>query len=106
MARRCTLLALLALSSSLVAQPPQRETPHAASISPRAGTAPKIDNSNPPVLVNTSKLPKTVEVNITAAVTKLSLQPGIQRSFRLQWERSRPNARRARRRSRHRAFPE
>ena len=77
MARRCTLLALLALSSSLVAQPPQRETPHAASISPRAGTAPKIDNSNPPVLVNTSKLPKTVEVNITAAVTKLSLQPGI-----------------------------
>jgi FtsP/CotA-like multicopper oxidase with cupredoxin domain len=77
MAHRCTLLALLALSSSLVAQPPQRESRSAASISSRAGIAPRNDNSNPPVLVNTSKLPKTVEVSITAAITTLSLQPGI-----------------------------
>src|ERR1700687_6017642 len=77
MARRCTLLALLALSSSLVAQPPQRASSNAASISPRAGAAPKNENSNPPLLVNTSKLPKTVEVNIPAAVTRLSLQPGV-----------------------------
>lgn len=77
MARRCTLLAVLALSSSLVAQPPHRASNAAASISSRASVAPRNDNSNPPVLVNTSKLAKTVEVSITAAVTNLSLLPGI-----------------------------
>ncbi|MDQ6871063.1 MAG: multicopper oxidase family protein [Gemmatimonadota bacterium] len=73
MAHRCTLLALLTLSGSLLAQSP----PRAVATSARAGAAPKAESSNPPVLVNTSKLPKTVEVNITAAVTTLSLQPGI-----------------------------
>jgi FtsP/CotA-like multicopper oxidase with cupredoxin domain len=77
MAHRCTVLALLALSSPLVAQPSQREGRSAASISSPARIAPSNDNSNPPVLVNTSKLPKTVEVSITAAITTLSLQPGI-----------------------------
>ncbi|HVS60630.1 MAG TPA: multicopper oxidase family protein, partial [Gemmatimonadaceae bacterium] len=40
-------------------------------------TAPPKDNSNPPILVNISKLPKTVEVNITAGITTLSLEPGV-----------------------------
>ncbi|MEA2766506.1 MAG: hypothetical protein QOK07_2910, partial [Gemmatimonadaceae bacterium] len=75
MAHRCTLLALLTLSSSLLAQSPQR--PSAAVSSPRAGVATKAESSNPPVLVNTSKLSRTVEVSITAAVTTLSLQPGV-----------------------------
>jgi FtsP/CotA-like multicopper oxidase with cupredoxin domain len=76
MAHRCTLLALLALSTSLPAQTPRRET-RAAAISSRAGPASKVESSNPPVLLNTSKLPNTVEVNITAAVARISLQPGI-----------------------------
>jgi len=42
------------------------------AIVPRDG-----DAANPPVLINISKLPKTVEVNLTAAVTTLSLQPGV-----------------------------
>lgn len=36
-----------------------------------------VDASNPPLLTNISKRKHTVEVNLTAAVTKLSLQPGI-----------------------------
>ncbi|MEY2526033.1 MAG: hypothetical protein QOE73_804, partial [Verrucomicrobiota bacterium] len=76
MAHRCTLLALLTLSTPLLAQTPRRET-RAAAISSRAGPASKVESSDPPVLLNTSKLPNTVEVNITAAVTTLSLQPGV-----------------------------
>ena len=77
MAHRCTLLALLPLASSLLAQSPQHETLGAAAISARTRAATKNESSNPPVLVNTSRLPKTVEVNITAAITTLSLQPGL-----------------------------
>ena len=76
MAHRLSLLALLTLSGSLVAQTPAYESHRAFPLTSRV-TAPAKDKSNPPVLVNISKLPKTVEVNITAAVTTLSLQPGV-----------------------------
>jgi FtsP/CotA-like multicopper oxidase with cupredoxin domain len=73
MAHRLTLLTLLTLSGSLVALSSPNET-YSASLA-RAG--PMTDAVNPGVLVNISKLPKTVEVNITAAVTSLSMQPGV-----------------------------
>ncbi|PYO05134.1 MAG: hypothetical protein DMD30_14465, partial [Gemmatimonadetes bacterium] len=76
MAHRLTLLTLLGLSRSLVALSSPHETfstsPSRARAIVRDG-----DAANPPVLVNISKLPKTVEVNLTAAVTTLSLQPGV-----------------------------
>ena len=77
MAHRLTLLTLLGLSGSLVALSSPHETfstspSRVRAIVPRDG-----DAANPPLLVNISKLPKTVEVNLTAAVTTLSLQPGI-----------------------------
>ena len=76
MAHRLTLLTLLGLSGSLVALSSPHETfstsPSRARAIVRDG-----DAANPPVLVNISKLPKTVEVNLTAAVTTLSLQPGV-----------------------------
>jgi len=75
MAHRLSLLTLLTLSGSLVALSSPHET-YGTSPS-RAAPSPKGDGSNPAVLVNISKLPKTVEVNITAAVTTLSLQPGV-----------------------------
>jgi FtsP/CotA-like multicopper oxidase with cupredoxin domain len=77
MVHRSSLLTLLTLSGSLVAQSPQHESYPASSFPSGAVVPPKDGNSNPPVLVNISKLPKTVEVNITAAVTTLSLQPGV-----------------------------
>ena len=73
MAHRLTLLTLLTLSGSLVALSSPHET-YSASL---ARARPKAGGSNPGVLVNISKLPKTVEVNITAAVTSLSMQPGV-----------------------------
>ena len=72
-----SLLTLLTLSGSLIAQSPTRESPAASALPSRVSVPSKDDKSNPSVLVNISKLPKTVEVNITAAVTTLSLQPGV-----------------------------
>jgi FtsP/CotA-like multicopper oxidase with cupredoxin domain len=77
MARRCTLLALLTFSGSLVAQSPPRAARSATAIPARATSSPKAESSNPPILVNTSRLPNTVEVSITAAIATLSLQPGV-----------------------------
>jgi len=76
LAHRLSLLALLTLSGSLVAQTPAHESQRASSLPSRV-TVPAKDRSNPPILENISTLPKTVEVNITAAVTTLSLQPGV-----------------------------
>jgi FtsP/CotA-like multicopper oxidase with cupredoxin domain len=73
MAHRLRLLTLLTLSGSLVALSSPHETYSASLVRAR----PNPDGSNPGVLVNISKLPKTVEVNITAAVTSLSMQPGV-----------------------------
>ena len=77
MAHRLSVVALLTLSGALVAAASPQESYSTsgsllASSSPRPG-----DGTSPGVLVNISKLPKTVEVNITAAVTTLSLQPGV-----------------------------
>ncbi len=77
MVYRCLLLTLLTLSGSLIAQSPLRERHSASSLPSRAAQPPKDDNLSPPVLVNVSKLPRTVEVSITAAVARLSLQPGV-----------------------------
>jgi FtsP/CotA-like multicopper oxidase with cupredoxin domain len=73
LAHRLTLLTLLTLSGSLVALSSPHET-YSASL---ARDRPNADGANPGVLVNISKLPRTVEVNITAAVTSLSMQPGV-----------------------------
>lgn len=40
-------------------------------------SAPDVPVTNPPVLVNISTVPKTVEVNLTAAPAKLTLQAGV-----------------------------
>src|SRR5438552_16304068 len=73
MSKTLMLLTVFVLSATLVAPSSQRET-FAARANPSAtGDL----ASNPPLLVNISKLPKTVEVNLTAAVAKLSLQPGV-----------------------------
>jgi bilirubin oxidase len=58
---------LVPLSLSLVAVTAPSERFHAL---------PKSD-AEPPALINISKRPKTVEVNITASVTTLSLVPGV-----------------------------
>ena len=73
MAHRLTLLTLLTLSGSLVALSSPNETYSASLVRAR----PNPDRSNPGVLVNISKLPNTMEVNITAAVTSLSMQQGV-----------------------------
>jgi FtsP/CotA-like multicopper oxidase with cupredoxin domain len=75
MDRRLSLLSLLTLSGSLVGLSSPHET-YSASISTHVAL-PASDPSAPPALVNISKKPKTVEVNITAAVTTLSLQSGV-----------------------------
>ena len=72
MSDRLMLLTVLVLSSTLVAPTTARESFDAA---PKASAA--SDAANPPLLVNISKRPRTVEVNLTAAVTRLSLQPGV-----------------------------
>jgi len=65
------LLTVVALSVSLVApSAPRDETTTARALD-------ETPASNPPVLTNISKLQKTVEVNLTASVTRLSLQPGV-----------------------------
>lgn len=76
MAHRRSIIVLLALSGSLgaVSAPAQS---FSASTSTKAARPRPVDASSPAVLVNVSKLPKTVEVSITAAVTTLSLQPGV-----------------------------
>jgi len=76
-AHRLTLLTLLGLSGSLVALSSPHETFSTSPFRARAIVPRDGDAANPPLLVNISKLPKTVEVNLTAAVTTLSLQPGI-----------------------------
>jgi len=73
LAHRLTLLTLLTLSGSLVALSSPHETYSASLVRARLNAG----ESNPSVLVNISKLPKTVEVNITAAITSLSMQPGV-----------------------------
>ena len=72
-----SLITLLTLSGSLIGQSPTGESHAASALPSRVSVPSKDDKSNPSVLVNISKLPKTVEVNITAAVTTLSLQPGV-----------------------------
>jgi len=73
MSKTLMLLTVFVLSATLVAPSSPREM-FAARANPSATGELA---SNPPLLVNISKLPKTVEVNLTAAVTKLSLQPGV-----------------------------
>lgn len=70
MARPPTLLVLLPLSLSLVAVSAPRGFVGDIARPTREAT-------DPPALVNISKEAKTVEVNITAAVTMLSLMPGV-----------------------------
>ena len=77
MAHRLSLLTLLALSGSLVALSSPNESYSTSPSLVRVVPSPKGDGSNPSVLVNISKLPNTVEVNISAAVTTLSLQTGV-----------------------------
>ncbi len=76
MAHRRSIIVLLALSGSLgaVSAPAQS---FSTSTSTKAARPRPVDASSPAVLVNVSKLPKTVEVSITAALTTLSLQPGV-----------------------------
>jgi len=73
MVHRLSLLTLLTLSGSLVAL----SSPHETYSASHGSARPKTDWANPDVLVNISKKPKTVEVNITAAIATLSLQPGV-----------------------------
>ena len=76
MAHRVSLIALVTLSASLLAvsAPGQSYTTSAATATPALRP---VYASNPGKLVNISKLANTVEVNITAAVTKLAMQPGV-----------------------------
>jgi len=74
MAHRSSLVAVLALSGSLVAVSSPHETYTAAL--PRDDNPRPTDLSSPARFTNISKLSKTVEVNLTASVTTLSLQPG------------------------------
>ena len=77
------LLAVLTLSLTLLALTNRHETLTAPDGRTAASSAfaeistPVGDVSNPPLLVNISRRPHTVEVNLTAAATKLSLQPGL-----------------------------
>ena len=77
MARRVMLLAALALCGSLGAfTAPRKE--HVASAAPGAPRAGPIDTvSGRALLVNISKVPKTVEVSLTAAPVRLSMMPGV-----------------------------
>ncbi len=77
MRQRLSLLTLLMLSGSLVASSVPRESDWALPHPSRPSAPGTDDASDLPVLVNISKRPKTVEVNITAAVARLSLQPGV-----------------------------
>ena len=65
----------MVLSGSLLALSTPRDGYRTSPLRERG--RPANDASNPSILVNISKLPKTVEVNITAAVATLSLEPGV-----------------------------
>jgi len=73
MSKMLMLLTVLVLPATLVAPSGPRETSGAPAIKPDAGAL----ALNPPLLANISKRPKTVEVNLTAAVARLELQPGV-----------------------------
>ena len=76
MAHRLSILAVLTLSGSLAGVSAAQES-YSTSAS-RAASSPRLgDGSNPAPFINISKLPKTVEVNLTASVATLSLQPGV-----------------------------
>jgi bilirubin oxidase len=71
-------IALLTLSGSLVAVSVAGQNYAASATLVASSPSPRpSEESNPPVLVNVSKLANTVEVSITAAVTTLTLMPGI-----------------------------
>ncbi|MEO7822410.1 MAG: multicopper oxidase family protein, partial [Gemmatimonadaceae bacterium] len=82
MTNRLMLLTVLTLSGSV--GPLSAQPAHKGS---RAAAHEHIARDNPPsredtvsgraVLVNNSKVPKTVEVNLTAALATMSLQPGV-----------------------------
>jgi bilirubin oxidase len=72
MGGKINLLPLLALSLSLVAPSAPRE-----NMDTRPPGARDNEFATPPVLPNASKIPHTVEVSLTAAVTKLTLQSGV-----------------------------
>jgi FtsP/CotA-like multicopper oxidase with cupredoxin domain len=73
MSKVLMLLTAFVLPATLLAPSSPRETFGAPAIKSKAGAL----ALNPPLLANISKLPKTVEVNLTAAVAKLELQPGV-----------------------------
>jgi FtsP/CotA-like multicopper oxidase with cupredoxin domain len=73
MSKTLMLLTVSVLPLTLVAPSSPRGTFRAPAIKSNAGAL----ALNPPLLVNISKLPRTVEVNLTAAITKLELQPGV-----------------------------
>jgi bilirubin oxidase len=76
MAHRRSIIVVLALSGSLGAVSAAAQSYNASPL--RVAPIPRpVDASSPAVLVNVSKLPKTVEVSITAAITTLSMQPGV-----------------------------
>ncbi|HZF72473.1 MAG TPA: multicopper oxidase family protein, partial [Gemmatimonadaceae bacterium] len=72
MSNRLMLLTAIALPALLATSSPREATRTSSNSLARNAAA-----KDPPLLVNISKLPKTVEVNLTAAVATLSLQPGI-----------------------------
>ena len=72
MSNRLMLLTAIVLPALLATSSP-RETTRTSSNSLARNAAAK----DPPLLVNISRVPKTVEVNLTAGVATLSLQPGI-----------------------------
>ena len=73
MSKTLMLLTVCVLPLTLVAPSSPPETFRAPAIKSNAGAL----ALNPPLLVNISTLPKTVEVNLTAAITRLELQPGV-----------------------------
>jgi len=73
MTSRRSLYAVLVLSVGLVASTSLHESVRASTSRNRVD----VEAANPPLLPNISKLPHTVEVNLTAAVTRISLQPHV-----------------------------
>ncbi|MFL5638717.1 MAG: multicopper oxidase family protein [Gemmatimonadaceae bacterium] len=73
MTHRLMLLTAMALSGSFAAiKPVGRESPPKIVLESSADSS-----SGRSVLLNISRVPKTVEVNLTAAVATISLQPGV-----------------------------
>src|SRR5689334_18268111 len=73
MTRRRSLYAVLIYTLSLHDALPIYESVRASTSRNRVD----VEAANPPLLPNISKLPHTVEVNLTAAVTRISLQPHV-----------------------------